>query len=1081
MNDGATRHPEAEVMSAFVEGKLAPGEVARIAEHLRGCGDCRTVVGETARFERERTAEAAPSEGRTSRVRSWWLAAAAAIGGAIALTVPLLQRTPALSPIQILIEAAPSEHRTVDGRLSGFPWAPPKVGQRGAPVADPADLKLAGAAGTVLEQTARKEDAESLHAKGLAHLLIGETAQGIAALERAAQASNDARMWNDLAAARHALVIRDERTAQLPEALAAADRAIRIDANLPEAHFNRALILEQMGVRGEARKEWERYLALDSGSAWSAEAREKLRALEKDSVQFDFDKALERARVALSRGDRTGIEALVRERPQDSRRRGESVLLNDWAEAEATGDVALAAERLEVVRVIGDSLLALNGETLLMDAVDVIDRADRTTRVALVDAQRTYNLAGSAYRDRQLGVAKPGFLRAQSLFRSAKSPLAEMATYYSASVALDEGQSARAAEILTALRSRIDRTRYRALSAQIASDMSRYATMAGDWGTAARESEASASQFREIGERGHASVAESIGAHAMERIGASDLAWKRRTSALTELGEPDRRRVLHSAALALAAGDHLPAAESVVDVMIEDGRKGNPVLLTNALIDRAGYAERTGDFSGSRRWLAEAREASSRISDPALRERADAQIALRDAGLKIPRDAFAAIESINRVIAFFLERGPAMRLPDAYLQRARAYRALGRSTEALHDYRAAANEIEKQRRTITDLELPLAFLDGAAPIIEETIELLLSEGANAEALRALDRAHSTFRRREKPIVMPPGTALLEYVVLPHEVAIFCVTGEQVSVQRVLIERQLLDQRIQSLTGKIRAASSIDEIRTEATSLYDLLIRPILAVLGGAEEVVIVPDRQLHALSFAVLYNDQTQLYLFEDYTLRFSPSAPRGRLEPAMSLAPAVVIADPRTRWPGLPFSRSEAQRVAAIHSATVLTGASATRPAVLELMTRSSLIHYAGHADSDAAESYGALLLTPADGDDGILGTSEIARLPLEKHRPLVVLSACGTFRGNVTHVAGMPSLARAFLSAGARAVVGTLWEMEDDLAPYLFSSFHEHLRTGMAPARALRSAQIEMLRSSDPRLSHPSTWSPVEVLSNY
>jgi len=83
-------------------------------------------------------------------------------------------------------------------------------------------------------------------------------------------------------------------------------------------------------------------------------------------------------------------------------------------------------------------------------------------------------------------------------------------------------------------------------------------------------------------------------------------------------------------------------------------------------------------------------------------------------------------------------------------------------------------------------------------------------------------------------------------------------------------------------------------------------------------------------------------------------------------------------------------------------------------------------------------------------------------------------------THVAGTPSVARAFLDAGARAVVGTLREIDDDIAAELFTRFHERLRAGEVPAAALRTAQLAMLQTSDPRRSHPGSWSTVEVLSN-
>jgi CHAT domain-containing protein len=113
------------------------------------------------------------------------------------------------------------------------------------------------------------------------------------------------------------------------------------------------------------------------------------------------------------------------------------------------------------------------------------------------------------------------------------------------------------------------------------------------------------------------------------------------------------------------------------------------------------------------------------------------------------------------------------------------------------------------------------------------------------------------------------------------------------------------------------------------------------------------------------------------------------------------------------------------------------------------------------------------------VLSSSEIARLALPSH-PLVVLAACGTFRGKAAHVAGMSSLARSFLIAGARGVVGTLWEIDDDVSAPLFTQFHQHLRAGVSPAWSLRAAQLDALRSHDARTAHPATWAPVELLSS-
>jgi len=366
MTQGASRHPSEETMAAFVEGALTPGETSAMADHLRECDDCRVMAADISQFEEEEVADQPAEDGRTfappgfqlprpvsTRVeepsrkatwRRWSLQIAAAI--VLPVIVLLVVARPS-DPRSDIIDAAPKEHRRVDARVSGFPWAPLQAQQRGGSDADPKDLKLGGAAGEVLDRTATKSDPRSLHARGVAFLVIDYLSESITELERAAGPSKDARTWNDLAAARYALVEREERLSQLPLALAAADRALVLDPELEEAHFNRALILQRMGLLEQARKAWDSYLALDPSSEWSVEARARLRSLGGKPVT-DFRRAL----------DELAPDVLVRQFPQESRTWGEGILLAEWADAEHAGDDAQATAKLGRIRGIGNALAA---------------------------------------------------------------------------------------------------------------------------------------------------------------------------------------------------------------------------------------------------------------------------------------------------------------------------------------------------------------------------------------------------------------------------------------------------------------------------------------------------------------------------------------------------------------------------------------------------------------------------------------------------------------------------------------------------------------------------------------------------
>lgn len=1036
MNDGVPRHPEAQKMAAFVDGTLSAPEVAAIAEHLRGCGDCRTVVSETARF----TDEEEP------HVRSnWWMSVAAVLAVAIvAATVIMLRR----SPIDRLIAFAPHEHRLVEARLSGFPWARLQAPSRGEAKPDTATLKFSGAAGDVLES-------KDTHAKGVAYLVIGRRNDSIEALERAAEGSNDPKVWNDLAVARLASAVADDHPSQLPEALADADHALRLDPRFAEALFNRALILEHLGILAAARKAWIAYLAVDPNSEWSAEARAHLHKLSGISRRFDpkmFDAA--------------PVEQVVREFPEETRRYGEAMLLPG---------------QLDRARAIGDALAAFKGERLLQDAVAAVERSAGASRQALAEAYREYNEAGFALKDRNAGVAEAHFRRAAELFRQGGSPMADSASYHAASAAFQQHRAS-AREELGHLLGSIDREHHRALAAQIEWELALAANTEADWGTAARIAEHAIDAFRGLGERHNAASVGGIAAISYEMMGERDVAWERRTRTCAELSTlrfpASLATMVHAAMFTLLPLDQTAAASALLNTILSDP-PNDPLVRAEMMTSDVRLAARADDVQHARSELPLTRRAAADISDPALRESVQAQIDLVAAEIQFRSAPNTAIQSLGRSISLFQNGRLSWLLPEAHLQRGRAYRASANDDAAVAEYTAAMQAIETQESAIRDTQRRLAFRDTAARVIDETIDIELARGRIAEAFAFVDRSRALDDRRHLP-GNTSDTPVIEYVVRPHAITIFCLAHDGVSVQSVAMERPVLTGMVDAFAEDVRRRAVLDDLRSESATLYRLLIAPVKPHLGQATEIVLIPDHDLYAVPFPALWDETEKRYLVEQRVIRFAPSAAASAGPANDPISPALVIADPPTmHQPRLSAGLGEASSIATRHGAVFLAGEAATRTSFMELARSSALIHFAGHANSDPAESYGSLAFAASSGDSGLLSSDEIAQLPLERH-PLVVLAACGTFRGNAAHVAGMSSLARSFLIAGARGVVGTLWEIDDDLSAPLFTRFHRQLSAGVSPARALRDAQFEMLHSRDPLVSHPATWAPVELFGN-
>jgi CHAT domain-containing protein len=128
-------------------------------------------------------------------------------------------------------------------------------------------------------------------------------------------------------------------------------------------------------------------------------------------------------------------------------------------------------------------------------------------------------------------------------------------------------------------------------------------------------------------------------------------------------------------------------------------------------------------------------------------------------------------------------------------------------------------------------------------------------------------------------------------------------------------------------------------------------------------------------------------------------------------------------------------------------------------------VIHLAVHGEASPETSDRAALFfldDPNAREDGILELPEIVRLPLRAE--LVVLSACETAVGPDQGEDGVLGLHRAFLLAGARSVMATLWRIDDTFSEKLIRQFYAGIARGMTTSDALASAQRQFATDSVP-----------------
>ena len=110
-----------------------------------------------------------------------------------------------------------------------------------------------------------------------------------------------------------------------------------------------------------------------------------------------------------------------------------------------------------------------------------------------------------------------------------------------------------------------------------------------------------------------------------------------------------------------------------------------------------------------------------------------------------------------------------------------------------------------------------------------------------------------------------------------------------------------------------------------------------------------------------------------------------------------------------------------------------------------------------------------PKAGEDGLLQVREIKKLRLNAE--LTTLSACDTGVGKLQGEEGISDLAEAFLAAGSKTVVASLWSADDTFASALMERFYQRLALGEETSSALRGAKLDLLTKYGEQVS-PFYW---------
>jgi len=930
----------------------------------------------------------------------------------------------------------------------------------------------------VFERAGGGVDPDSLQGSALAALIWwDEKEQSLDApierLNKALRLSIDpVPLLVDLSAAHLVRAERAQNPYDLFRGLEFAYEALSHESRNGTARYNAALALEMIGLEEQAALEWKTFLAVDSVSPSADEARRRMAELITPPVPTRPPGA-----------SPAEVKAFAQQHPQEARELGFDSILDQWGMAVERGEKARADSLLALAEALGQALTEREGgDASLRDAVRAIRASapDAAATMALARAHRAY-AEGQKYLDLgnpfyamtaftrviEVGPPSPVLLQWARVFRTAMLM----------SVAPDKLK-----ETIRELRAQVARVNgvdHPALAGRSRLILGTMLTRNTQPGDARVELAAAKGYLSRAGEAQLAAAALSGTSEAARALGDTVDMYSSAHGALQTLHRDRQSRSLHNILVALGEfveQDEMPYAAWAIyneDIAVAT-RMGIAASNVEVYLARARVRRVVGDSLGATQDVDSAAEWMKLVPDDhAQKQWAEARIRLaRPQGVPAAQ-IDSAVEALAHNVVWHVP---------ALLRRADLRLDKDDVPGAIADLQAVTESVRGLTRQQEDAGHRSAMIEQARSRFDRLIMLQVRNRQVHDALRTLERSRMSFAPRraggmrpgEGQLTAPRGQVAVEYALIGDTLLAWTI-GDSIRLRRQVVNRDTFLLVVERANAALESNAPVPE--QDLQSLYGWLIQPIRNHLGRPETLlVILADGEVAGVPFAALLDGDR--YLIEDRPLRFAATLEDAARPPPRGSGPVLLVANPtfdagqHLMLDPLPGASAEVRSLAAIYRNVVpLEEDRATRAAFVAQARRASLIHYAGHAVfNDARPERSFLLLAGAD-TTGMLTAQEVEAMRLDSVR-LVVLSACSTLRSRSGRSGGFAGLSGALLTAGAGGVVGSLWEVNDRLAQPLMEGFHREYQRGADPASALREAQLNMLRSTEPRQRSPAVW---------
>ncbi|MDP5170118.1 MAG: CHAT domain-containing protein [Bacteroidia bacterium] len=339
-------------------------------------------------------------------------------------------------------------------------------------------------------------------------------------------------------------------------------------------------------------------------------------------------------------------------------------------------------------------------------------------------------------------------------------------------------------------------------------------------------------------------------------------------------------------------------------------------------------------------------------------------------------------------------------------------------------------------------------------------------------------------------------AIYSYFWGEESLFVFRLAEEEIELFTVALTEAFTDQVDRWVLFISSPPKQGQEMNASLPASLTTILLPGLS--ADMEELIVIPDGPLGYLPFASLLVTDSEgsdyrnwPFLVKDHAFSYLNAAElwvgsryhekdrSGYAGFAPTFGSANGPAD-RSALEPLIHNREEVQEAAFLLEGEEFLDNQATEAALRSLDDEPMILHFATHALADEQNLMNSRLYFAAEGDssDGVLYASEILGLSL--HSPLAILSACQTGKGPLLRGEGVMSLARAFQYSGARRVMASLWQTDDEAAAALSATFFKQLKLGKRSAESLQLSHAEWLDQSPDFQAHPYYWAGMVLIGD-